>query len=146
MTEPAAERPKRLTLSAIVELLLSRHDGERSSVTLACDSRGDTAIEVKVRTGDDGDVLTADDAARKAREVLDRLRAAYPPSAGHDNATVSLARNAKGETQIETTIRTGDGGPRTLDEASTAARDTYERLRSRYPMANGLSAKPGSVA
>lgn len=76
------EKPHRLSLSQILELMLARSAGESSTVTLARNSKGETQIEVKVRTGDDGEVRTAHDAAARARTIYDELRSAYPMSGG----------------------------------------------------------------
>lgn len=69
---------KRMTLSNVLELLLTKSGGEHSSVTLSRNARGETQIEVVVRTGDTGTLATADDAAEKAVELYDRLRELYP--------------------------------------------------------------------
>lgn len=85
MTDHPAEKdtaPKRMTLSNIVEQLLQRGGSEHSSVTLARNSKGDTQIEVVVRTGETGEVATIADAEAAAIEVYERLRAKYPTTAG----------------------------------------------------------------
>ncbi len=69
---------KRLSLSAILELLLQRGGGERSSVTLARNAKGDTQIEVVVRTSEDGPVLTAAAALEEATRLYDAARESYP--------------------------------------------------------------------
>lgn len=71
-----AEKPKRLTLSEIVVALLAR-GGEHSSVKLSRNAKGDTQIEVTVRSGDQ-DVPTVDEASEKAAELYDALRERYP--------------------------------------------------------------------
>lgn len=92
MPEPRAagartvDAPKRLSLSEIVELLLTRGGGEHSSVTLARNSKGETQIEVTVRTGETEEVRTAADAALRARAVYDQLRSAYPMASGNTGA------------------------------------------------------------
>lgn len=139
------ETPKRMTLSAIVEMLLTRGMGERSSVTLTRTASGDTAIDVKVRTGDDGETVTVEDAERKAAAVYDRLAALYPPRDTHGGSEVSLTRNAKGETQVAVEVKTSED-LRTVGEAGAAAQREYDRLRAKYPMADGTTARPGSVA
>ena len=73
-----ADAPRRLSLSQIVELLLTRGGGEHSSVTLKSNARGETQVEVTVRTGETDELATVDQAAAKARDVYDELRAAYP--------------------------------------------------------------------
>lgn len=84
---PAAEHDapaphaRRMTLSDVVAALLNRSPSSGSSVTLARNAKGDTQIEVVVRTGDTGDVLTPDDAYAKAAELYNAACAAYPPPA-----------------------------------------------------------------
>lgn len=142
---PPVERPKRLSLSQILELVLTRGASERSVVGLTRNAAGETQIDVRVSTGTDGEAATIEDAERKALEVYERLVAKYPPRTGHENATVELTRNAKGETQIEVSLRTTDGGARTADAATIQAMAIYDTVRGRYPMSDGNSAKPGSV-
>jgi len=76
------ERPKRLTLSQILEAHLDRMrasaGGEHSTVKLTRNAKGDTQIEVSVRTGEHVEVATVEDAAGKAREIYDVLRSLYP--------------------------------------------------------------------
>lgn len=79
-------KPKRMTLSEIVEQLLSRGGGERSSVDLTRNAKGETQITVTVRTADTGDVQTIDDACLKAVELYDSLRSRYPMSDGNTGA------------------------------------------------------------
>lgn len=81
-----ADASKRLTLSEILELLLTRGSSEHSSVTLARNSRGETQIEVTVRTGDDGQIKTAADAAAHAQTLYDQLRSKYPMANGTTGA------------------------------------------------------------
>ena len=84
-TEQAADpaAPKRMTLSQVVEQLLQRGSSEHSSVTLSRNSKGETQIEVVVRTGDAGDVLTIEEAEQAATAVYDRLRELYVYGAGN---------------------------------------------------------------
>lgn len=72
MTEPT----RRLTLSEIVQQLLARGTRDGSSVTLTRNAKGDTQIEVVVRTHEDG-AATPQDAATVARAVYDELCTAY---------------------------------------------------------------------
>jgi hypothetical protein len=138
------DRARRLSLSQILEMVLSRGERDRSVVTLARNAAGETQIEVKVRVGDSEEVATAADAAQLAQLLYDELRVAYPAEAGHDNATVSLSRNAKGETQVDVDVKTsGAGSVVTAEQAETKASEVYERLRGRYPLADGsVGAKP----
>jgi hypothetical protein len=138
---------KRLSLSQVVEMLLTRGGaGDRSSVTLTQNATGATQIEVKVRTGDDDDVATVDAATEKAVALYDLLRERYPHNAVHDDADITLTRNAKGETQISVGVKTSSRGFATLADAAAHALEVYDRTRGQYPMASGYSAKPGSVA
>jgi len=141
----APAKHKRLTLSEIVEMSLAKGGGKSSSVSLSRNASGETLIEVTVATSDDADATTIEDAERRASEVYARLVAAYPPPGAHDNSALTLTRNAKGETQVEITTRTSENQP-TVDALSAKAEEVYDRMRRRYPMANGATAKPGSVA
>ncbi len=92
MTTAPVEAPaqtKRMTLSHVVELLLSRSPRDHSSVTLTRNAKGETQIEVVVRTGDDGEVLTADAALAKAIELYDTARERYPSSSPPANGAGS---------------------------------------------------------
>lgn len=75
------DTPTRLTLSEIARsqlAALNRAGGEHSMVRLSRNAKGDTQIEVAVRTGDEAELLTVEDAAAKARAIYDGLRTAYP--------------------------------------------------------------------
>lgn len=76
-TESQAEPPRRMTLSQVVEALLQRGSSEHSSVTLTRNAKGETQIEVVVRTGDSGGVQTIEEAEAAARSVYERLTAVY---------------------------------------------------------------------
>lgn len=78
----APHRPGRVTLGQVVEMLLQRTGGEHSSVTLTRNSKGETQIEVVVRTAEAGEVTTPDAALTKAMELYDRARQTYPMSSG----------------------------------------------------------------
>lgn len=145
-TPASAPAAKRLSLSQIVEMLLTRHS-DRSTVSLTRNAKGETQIDVQVRTADTSDVATVEDAERKAREVYDRLVAAYPLPDAPDEAMVELTRNAKGETQIEVQVRANDAtGIRSLDEAKDAAGEAFATLRTRFPMTHGAVAGDGKGA
>lgn len=62
----------------IIRMLLERGSSEHSSVTLARNSKGDTTIEVIVRTSDNGEATTIEDAEALALATYDRLRELYP--------------------------------------------------------------------
>lgn len=70
--------PKRMTLSQVVEHLLNRGSSQSSSVSLTRNAKGETQIEVVVRTDAELDIRTPDDAAEVAQRVYDGLRTAYP--------------------------------------------------------------------
>ena len=80
-----AGRVPRMTLSRVVEMLLERRDVGSSSVTLVRNAKGETQIEVVVRTCDS--VPTTEDAESVAQTVFERLRARYPLSSGLVSAT-----------------------------------------------------------
>lgn len=76
------DAPRRLSLSEILELMLTRPASEHSSVSLTRNAKGETQIEVTVRTGDAGGTETAAEAAAEAQSIYDRLRATYPLANG----------------------------------------------------------------
>lgn len=79
---PDEEPPRRMTqgqiLAAFVETMRTRATGEHSTVKLTRNAKGDTQIEVSIRTGESEDVATVEDAAAKARSVYDAMRMLYP--------------------------------------------------------------------
>jgi hypothetical protein len=122
-------RPKRLSLSEILELVLTKgHDG-RSTVSLTRTASGEVVIDVKVSAE------SVAEASAAAEAELERLSALYPRNEQSAAPVVSLSRNAKGDTQVDVK---GNG----WDETQTV----YERARLAYPMGNGQSARAGSVA
>lgn len=79
--EPEPAEPKRLRATDVIDGLLaalSKHGGDRSSVSLTRNARGNTQIEVTVRTGDSASVQTVDECAAEATRVYDALRLLYP--------------------------------------------------------------------
>lgn len=74
----ARETSKRMSLSEVVERLLERGSSEHSSVTLSRNAKGETQIEVVVRTGEGGGVETVEQARAAAVAVYESLRNAYP--------------------------------------------------------------------
>lgn len=77
MNEPAAT-PVRMTQGEIIRRLLERGSSEHSSVTLGRNSKGDTTIEVIVRTDERGEAQTIEEARALAVAVYNALRTAYP--------------------------------------------------------------------
>lgn len=83
-TTPAAApepRPHRLSLSEILQLVLQKGPADHSTVRLARNAKGDTQVDVSVRTGEAG-LETVEAAAAKARELYDDLCGAYPMKGG----------------------------------------------------------------
>lgn len=134
---PKAETPKRLTLSEIVDRLLTRPAGG-SHVSVSRNAKGDVQIDVSVRVLDEGEVTTLEAAKARAVELYDELAALYPLAATGDNAEVSLTRNAKGETQVAVEVKSvGERGGETLEDAGERAATLYESLRARFPTLTG---------
>lgn len=69
---------KRMTLSQVVEHLLTRSSSQSSSVTLTRNAKGETQIEVVVRTDAELGIVTPEDAGEVAGRIYDGLRTAYP--------------------------------------------------------------------
>jgi hypothetical protein len=80
---------RRMSLSQVVEALLQRGGSEHSSVTLSRNAKGETQIEVVVRTGDQGAIQTIEQAETAADEVYSRLRSSYPFGATPTDAGAS---------------------------------------------------------
>jgi hypothetical protein len=66
-------------------------------------------------------------------QILERLLHALGRGA-QEHSTVKLTRNAKGDTQIEVSVRTGESEVETVDEARVKAEQTYDHLREMYPL------------
>lgn len=73
------EPSKRMTLSQVVEHLLTRGSAQSSSVTLTRNAKGETQIEVVIRTDAELAMPTPDDASATAQRIYDELRVKYPP-------------------------------------------------------------------
>lgn len=73
-------------------------------------------------------------AERPHRMTLSQVVEKLLERGGTEHSSVTLSRNAKGATQIEVVVRTGEGGSvTTVEEAEAVAISVYERLRGRYP-------------
>jgi hypothetical protein len=75
------DKPRRVTNAEVLRAFLvqmQNRGGEHSTIRLARNAKGDTQIEVSVRTGESPEVETVEDAAAKAREVYEALRMLYP--------------------------------------------------------------------
>lgn len=136
------EQPRRLTLSRIVEMLLTRATREHSAVSISRSTSGVIALDVTVRTGDDETVASVEDAERKACEVFERLRASYPEPNGHDAAEVAFTRNAKGDTQVTVSAKTTGHGEATLPALVQYVQTVYDSARMRYVIEHGDEATP----
>lgn len=126
-TTPETVRPKRLSLSEILELVLTRQHGG-TSVSLTRTASGEVVIDVKASAD------TVEQAGAIAEAEMSRLAALYPRSEQSTEPTVSLSRNAKGDTQVDVK---GVGWEDT--------KAVYDTARAAYPMANGATARAGSV-
>jgi hypothetical protein len=79
---------------------------------------------------------------RKPRVSLSEIVTMLLSKGGTEHSSVTLSRNAKGETQIEVVARTGgENGPTTLIEAEEVCVAVYDRIRRRYPLSSGLTTK-----
>lgn len=66
-------------------------------------------------------------------QIVERLLHALNRG-GQEHSTIELNRNAKGDTQIRVSVRTGEGDIETVDEARAKAQEQYDHLRDLYPM------------
>jgi len=148
MTDTPAHPAQRLTLSRVLELVLTRSAGDVGYVSLGRTAKGDTTIDVKVVVDvSPAGAATTAEAADRARALFDSLRDLYPTDTDDAPASVSLTRNAKGETQIEVQAKTGDTH-RAPDLAAIAelATSTYKTLRARFPLASGMVGAEGGTS
>jgi hypothetical protein len=84
--------PRRLTQAQIIGMLLTRGSREHSSVALSRNAKGETQVEVTVRTGESDEIDTVDAAAAKAAELYDQLRRRFPLSSGYVGAEGPAAK------------------------------------------------------
>lgn len=66
-------------------------------------------------------------------EIVERLLHALNRG-GQEHSSVELTRNAKGDTQIRVSVRTGDEGVESVEQARMKAQEQYDHLRDLYPM------------
>lgn len=76
----------RVSNSEIIRRLLERGSTEHSSVTITRNAKGETQLEVIVRTGEAGEATTVAGAEQLAAGVYDRLREKYPYGAEPQSA------------------------------------------------------------
>jgi hypothetical protein len=82
----------------------------------------------------------------RAADVIDQQQAtiaALLERGGGENSSVTLTRNAKGQTQIEVTVRTDRDAIATADLAHAKATEIYDALCEAYPLALEPAAKGG---
>lgn len=127
-TAQETTRPKRLSLSEILEMVLTR-SGDRPAVSLTRTASGVVVIDVKAS----GETIA--EAGAEAEAEMARLAALYPRSDHGSEPVVNLSRNAKGDTQLD--IK-GVGWAFT--------KTVYDKARMAYPMVDGYTARPGTVA
>jgi hypothetical protein len=83
----------------------------------------------------------ADRAARASySDIIDRLLATLSRTAG-EHSSVRLTRNARGETQIEVMVRTGEHGIDSIDSARIEAQNQYDTLAMSYPIQSDRAAE-----
>lgn len=51
-----------------------------------------------------------------------------------EHSSVKLARNAKGDVQIEVAVRTGESGVDTIEDAQDRAQQVFDHLAGIYPL------------
>jgi hypothetical protein len=74
----------------------------------------------------------------RAADVIDQQQAtiaALLERGGGENSSVSLTRNARGQTQIEVTVRTDRDQVTTADQAWAKAQELYDAACTAYPIA-----------
>lgn len=64
-------------------------------------------------------------------------------SGGGERSSVELSRNAKGETQIEVTVRTDESEITTADAAYAKACELYDLACAKYPTGSGFARNEG---
>jgi len=83
--------------------------------------------------------------SKPKRVTLSEIVTQLLARSGGDRSSVTLTRNAKGVTQIDVTVRTGDHSDVvTALDAERVATEIYERLRGRYPMPDGYVGAEGA--
>lgn len=58
---------------------------------------------------------------------------------GGDHSSVELVRNAKGDVQIRVSVRTGEAGIETPEQAADRARELFNSLAELYPLESSSS-------
>jgi hypothetical protein len=81
-TAAEAEAPRRMSMGRVVEMLLQRGSSNSSSVTLTRNAKGETQIEVVIRTDEAHDINSPGEAEAVATTIYDALRTKYPFGGG----------------------------------------------------------------
>lgn len=75
-----------------------------------------------------------DEQAPARRMSMGRVVELLLTRGGSEHSSVTIARNAKGDVQLEVVVRTGEGdSPATVEQAEAIATAVYDRLRDKYP-------------
>lgn len=88
-TEPAPAPRRRVTKDDVLAGFLAsinKAGGERSSVRLARNAKGDMQFEIVVRTGDTASIETAEQAVAEANRLAEMLATLYPMSTAPERA------------------------------------------------------------
>jgi hypothetical protein len=119
----STHKPRRTILGSYHELAMAhaqRSTADLSTISLGTTAKGDPQIkEVTVRHED------ADVAATKAREIFDRLRAAYPVASDEPALAAQLARTVDAVEQRKRTA------------AALAVEEDLQRVRNRRKRGDG---------
>ena len=144
---PSPDKPKRLTLSAVLEAMLQRGGSDRSSVSLSRNAKGGTQIEVTVRTGSQHDAETVEQAMSKAVAVYDSLRLRY----GIDGDDAPIAVEPESEEAAElraSAIRWLNGSPSADDDPprlAAAVVGLLDQLRAERHVARAEAAERARI-
>lgn len=112
-----------MTISRALEMALLHRASSRPQVSISRKA-GEWDFEVRCVHDD------PEEAEAQAMRIVARLTEQYPQPLSETVYDAELTRNAKGETQIKLSAKTGE-------PEDVAA--VYERLRGRYPLADGTA-------
>lgn len=116
---------------------MARRAAEGATVSAEDTTRQVAALREELREAIAAGVIAVEpsESGRLRMSEVTRALLAALSKRSADGSTVSLARNAKGDTQITVSVRTGDTvGVDTAAEASAEAVRLYDALRELYPM------------
>jgi hypothetical protein len=101
--------------------------------------RQDDQLERLTMTNDPESGARVELAARRRLTLSDVVELLLARPASGDHSTIRLTRNARGETQIEVYVRSGEPGVETVEQARAKAEAQYDHLRTLYPMSGPTS-------